>query len=456
MAETADSTVFGRREGSGAAQILGDYINPLKVLMTQEASKKAEEAAKATAKAERDKRFSELMDWAPDQRWDPFDRQVRDAAKNVLSFQSGAYSQGINPDDPKFRMQLRGLQDQANLVASKSNYLKGVYDEVRKTYNEGDRSNYFNTAYYDQKLNDVFMDENGNGKSILNISTEDARNVINDPAGYNIEAIARDFVDGLPEQLMETYQKKADKLGEFFDTEEFKSKIFVKDKNGKLLFDDNNNPMLKVSPEVYRAAMQDDLIKNYVNSYAQGNKEKEMEILKDILTPYDPTSYSNTPSAIYKYPTEDPSGAGYSVPEKRVDIRHENVLNAVRNLDETALQQAFRGVQGVNVRFEGGNLPGEKGKKTIIVEIKESGNDPTRPGKPKKPRLVEIPITSFEDQEAAMSQLNQLIDEGLPASQRIGPDNFSLFHKKWLENKKPLGVEFNKSTNKKSTGINWE
>lgn len=437
MDNIANSSVYRGVEGSGEAQILGNSFNPMIAARQKMAHDQQQKQQEVQAKAARDKKWSELMDWAPDQRWEPFDKQVRDSARGLMDFEVEAAKSGVDPDNPDFRRMVKERKDMINLIASKSNHLKNTYDEVKKTFAD-DKKGYFDQNYYLQKLNDVYMDPNGNGHAIMDIDVQNARSILDDPEGYNIEAISRDFVSELPEQLIETYQKKADALGEMFDKESFKSKIFLRSPDGKLKFDENNNPILKLSPEVMRAAMQDPLISNYVNSRTEGDKTKEAEVLREILTPHDAVEYKNTPSGITKWDSDNKWGMGYTVDPKRIDVRFKTVRDAIYNFDESSLNQAFQSIKGVSVRFEGDkNLPGESRPDRIVVEIREPGNDPNT-GNPKEPRTIKIPINTAEQMETAMFQLNEMIDEAQgSAGLRIGQDNFQLYYDNWLKTHQP-------------------
>ena len=454
----ANSNVFQRREGTGAAQILGNSVNPLMLMQQKKANyaqmAAARQKAEGEAKAARDKRWSELFAWNPDARWEPFDRQVRDATREMMDWQVQAAKSGVDPDSVDFRNQLRQRQDQINMIASKSNYLKQSYDEIHKTFSE-DKKGYFNQNYYLEKLNDTYMDPNGNGHAIMNIDVNSARGILDDPAGYNIEAIASDFVDGLPEKLMEDYEKKATGLGEYFDKESFKSKLFVKGQDGKLKVDENGNPMLNLSPEVMRAAMQNTLIANYVNKFAEGDEAKKQALLRQILTPHDQTEISNTPTGVTKYDKDNSNGWGSGLTlEDIANNRVQNVYEAVNGMNAETLHQAVQDLDGIELEYTYPTGPGESGTPKEIVITLDQGFIPGTPER-KPPKVIKMPIGTFEQKEKAANRLNNLIDEATHGK-KVGADIFNVKWKEFTKNKKSSGVDFNaKEDNRIDMGINW-
>lgn len=458
MDNVANSTVYQGREGTGAAQILGDSINPLLLMQQKKANDQRQQAIRqkqeAEAKAARDKRWSELFEWNPDARWEPFDRQIKDATRDMMDWQVQAAKGGIDPDSVEFRNQLRQRQDQINLIASKSNYLKQSYDEIKKTFSE-DKKGYFNQDYYLEKLNDVYMDPNGNGHAIMNIDVNNARAILDDPAGYNIESIAADFVDGLPEKLIEDYEKKATGLGEYFDKESFKSKLYVKGEDGKIKVDQNGNPILNLSPEVMRAAMQNTLISNYINSFADGDEAKKQTLLKQILSPHDNTEISNTPTGVTKYDKEGSSGWGGGLTlEEIANNRVQNVYEAVNGMNAETLHQAVQDLDGIELEYTYPTGPGESGNPQEIVITLDQGFIPGTPER-KPPKVIKMPIGTPEQKKKAARRLNKLIDEATDGK-KIGADIFDVKWKEFTKNKKSSGVDFTMNEDKTiDTGINW-
>jgi len=473
---TASNLVFRGAEGTGAAQIFGREGNPLKAL----AQVKANEANQATLlqkrKEARDKKMADLAEWAPDERWAPFDEQVRTMAEDLMGWEVEQIQAGADTSDVGFTRQVKSLQNKANLVASKSNHMKTVFDDVRKTYTEGDKKDYFQTKHYDELLNDVFMDENGNGNPIDQINLDDARSILDDPEGYNITAITNDFIAELPEKSKEFYSGLATKLGQGFEQSKFMTKVLQFAPDGSLEFDDNNQPVLRLAPEVIREAMNNDLLGRWVDYETGREVEKRLqtrglldaagvpstdidpveeqeiqkEILRGLLIQRDPTSMSKKPTGMLKHDTA--GGRGFSVQEPLVDVRYRTLRKAIYSLDESALKEAAQAAGGIQIEFLGGE-PGPGGKLVdeaspdrIRVTIDQKGFEDQKRGQEGekigvKPKVKDIYIGDNKSREAAIFELNQLMDEAQGAAKlRIGNDNIRLFHERWLKkNSKNLG-----------------
>ena len=304
--------------------------------------------------------------------------------------------------------------------------MKKVYDESRDVYAGKDSKGYFDVGYYDRKLNDIFMDANGNGVDIASINIDAPKQILDDPEGYNIDAIAQDFVGELPERLMKDYKEQANKLGLTYDIDSFKSKLFRQNEGGKIEYDPETNlPKLNLTPEVIRGAMSNTLIKNYVENRIEKEGGDKEDILKEILMPYDGVQQESDVKIGHKFSTE--GDMGFSVPKKRVDVRYDTLRNAVYNLDKSSLAQAANDVSGVNLEFIGGEPgPGQSASTgrpdRIRVTIRRNKDNALSPGELAKPIVQDIQLNSAEDREAALFRLNEIIDKAQGASSlRIGP-----------------------------------
>lgn len=450
--DNASNLVYRGFDGTGAATVLGKAGDPIKALMMRQQGQRAQEAGKQAAKAARDKQMAELSEWAPDARWEPFDNQIRKRSRDLLAWEMDMHEQGADLGGADFLEKQRMFRDEINLLASKSNFLKDQYDEIKEVYSKGDQSKYFDKSYYNQKLNDMFMDENMEAYDIAGIDVDNARAILDDTEGYNVEAISEDFVDGLGERLLDQYDKKATAEGHYFDKKSFKSKLFKYDEYNKRMVDpETGMDQINIIPEVVAAAMKDPLLSKVVKSRQEADPDlTKEEILREILTPYDDTEMKNTPTGV-----TSKSNFGYNSNRELVDVRYRTLRKAVYDKDPAALANTIQSTNGVSAYFtdERGDIKpftttslydlmldkkGAKMPDEIILEIDQGFTKDDNDQKvPMEPKNVKIDLSTKAGREAALFELNTVINEATgKSSDVIGNDDITLKHERYLKKNK--------------------
>ncbi|HEY0770248.1 MAG TPA: hypothetical protein VGD31_07920, partial [Sphingobacteriaceae bacterium] len=128
MADSPESLVYRQMEGTGAAQIFGREGNPMRAVMQRQADigrKRAIQAEEAKlAKEKRDKKMWDLINVDPEKAFEPFNKQVKDAADSHRQKIADYFEKGGNPDDATFQRVVKKGWDDVNDLARRSNYIK--------------------------------------------------------------------------------------------------------------------------------------------------------------------------------------------------------------------------------------------------------------------------------------------------------------------------------------------
>lgn len=290
---TPESTVFLRREGTGAAQVFGHPADVLRALDQNEANKRRrEDIARADQwrlKQDRDKKIGELLLTDPEKTFQPFNDQVLAAAaahrKNTLDL---VEKQGPSMvDNPEFKIWNKNKWNDVNSIARKGNFLKDLVDSKRK---EIDANPNLDKDMLHSALNDTYMDHSGNGHPIDKVNIDDINGVIDrNPQAFKPSGYADDFLKNIKDKVFNYNQIQRDAEGVTSTDTDIKMKegIYRPDPNAVdgIQRDAKGNPIINATPEVIRGFMADKYAKNYVNYTAEQTGRTPKEIIEDILVP---------------------------------------------------------------------------------------------------------------------------------------------------------------------------
>lgn len=381
----------------------------------------------------RDELVQENAKFAPEKVWEPFYGEVEDYIQsNVRGFVFDARDKNI----PMSRIQpeLARRQGEARKLENKINHYRDVHTEMSEKITAEEKNGFFQPGYYRSKLNDYFF--NGRqAKRADEINTEGIENVFNDSKGYNLSAIASDFMNKLAPQLTEKYRKIASDLGEQFDVNTVKTKLGVMLKaDGTPDIDPlTGRPKIQMTDDVAMMAMENPYLRNYVidNLGANPNPEKVKDLLRPVLAPYDPLSVQSQRRQGHKLTADDrTSRSGYTVPEPVISERYDTLYRITHEHDPELLASLLPGLEDVNIGYEVYG-PGEskKAPPRIVITFPNKKRKSTDVEEEPKMLRKSLSLTTEEDRQAAMEFLNTLMDEKLDAKQRIG-ENFTNYRKR--------------------------
>jgi hypothetical protein len=283
--ETPESLVYRGREGTGFAQVFGREGNPMQAFKQRKADieyKRALAAEQARlAKEKRDKDLWALINVDPDKAYEPFDRQIRDEANQHRQNIASMLDKTGGLVNDQLRLFAKKGWDDINTKAAKSQYIKNTLAETKEAIQ---KDPYLDFAYYFPKLNDLYLDENGNAKPLEQINADEIKDIhIRDVRGFNEKKYRKEFMDGLNENMSSYVTQKAVNNGILTEDNESKWKgdLYIPDSSSPLgvKVDNQGNPILNITPEFINSYTSSDTAKRYYESIA---KEKNMDI-KDVV-----------------------------------------------------------------------------------------------------------------------------------------------------------------------------
>lgn len=284
---TGENTVFRGMEGTGAAQIFGREGNPMRAYQQRKGDVERKRAFQAEqgrlAKEQRDKKMWEMVNVDPEATFQPFNRQVMEAAdghrKKIVSY----FENGGNPNDPAFQMASKKGWDEVNDLARRSNYIKKTIEETQAVI---EKNPFLQKDYYFPKIWDMYMDEKGNGKSLDQVDPVAIQNVfVSDPLGFNETEYRKKFMDGLNENMTNYISQKSANNGILTEDHETKWKggIYTPDPENPIGVKTNpdGTPVLNVTPELVNSYTNSETAKRYYDAIAKRDGKDMRDVVAD-------------------------------------------------------------------------------------------------------------------------------------------------------------------------------
>ena len=288
MADTPESLVYRGREGTGVAQIFGTEGNPMRAYQQRkqniERIRAIEAEQNALAKKDRDKKMWEMINVSPDKAFAPFNKQVLDRVTAHRAKIAQDFEQGRNPED--IQVYAKNGWDEINDIALRTNYIKDV---ITETNNVLEKNPYLNREYYFGKINDMYLDPQGNALPIDNINADAIRNIyLDDPLGFNEAKYHKDYMDGLNENVVSYIRQKAQNNGIVTTDGEtkWKGNVYTPDPNSPIgvKVDAQGQPIVNVTPEVVNSYLGSDTAKRYYETLAQQQGVNVADIVKNRVS----------------------------------------------------------------------------------------------------------------------------------------------------------------------------
>lgn len=297
-----ESTVYQRREGTGEAQIFGAPANALAALQNlgnirmQQQARQSEFAR--MEKQRRDQKMAELIERDPEKTFQPFNDQLLNAAKTHRQSVIDRINRGDNWESPEFKAWNKGEWDRLDDIARRGNWVK---DEITIMRDLVKKDPYLDTEYYWNKINDLYMDEFGNGKPLEQIDVNQIRNVTLDPGGFKMDEYAKSFMKNIEENVFNFHQQQLKGWG--IDDRDVKVKIkadlYTPDPNTKsgVAEDEEGNPIINASKDFVSAFTSNENARRWIEQQAQMQGVEPKQIIEQVVRPrssFEKTQRSNS------------------------------------------------------------------------------------------------------------------------------------------------------------------
>lgn len=286
---TGEELVYGKREGSGAAQIFGRAGDPAGALMLRkrDVQQRAaqEEARRAAAKQERDQKMMEMIAVSPEKTFQPFEDQVRGVADQHRQKIVDYFNSGGDPANPSFQQWNKSEWDKINGVARKGTFIQ---DKIKATMDLITKDPYLKQDYYFPKIFDKYMDENGNGRPLDQINVNEIESIYqSDPAGFDAQKYTNDFLSNVKENVYNWVKKRNTAYGTETDDVEVKTKglLYIPDDStaSGVQEDEFGNPVLNITNEVLNSFSNSDNAKRYVEAMAQQSGGDPRQLMSEMI-----------------------------------------------------------------------------------------------------------------------------------------------------------------------------
>lgn len=429
-------------QGEGYASV---WDNKLSNDFWRYAGVKRQDAANAAKllddeKKRRDKTIDDNLKFSPDKTWEPFYGEVADIVNRELRGGTvDLLNRGASSD--QIQRYQWDKQAKANTYAAKSREYQNQFNNLHDLRTQGEKSGYYKPGYYSTPINDIVY-SGRQAKYLDDIDFTGSENIFNDSRGYNMSAIASDFMKSLPQQMTEKYRKQFSDLGEGFDITRIKSKIpVILDKDGQPMVDPRTGQMMyRMTDDLVGAALENPYIRNYVIDNLgedvlkpNSNLEPVKNLLAPILTPYDQRAVEKEHKQGFKYSEGDRiGGGGYTLPEPVIADRYDTLYRITHGYEKDLVSSILPAMENVSIKYDILG-PGESKKSPgrLVVSYPNKEYEKGKDESETNPRYIEkkLDLSSEDGRQEAMEYLNSLLDKKLPAKQKIG-ENFTTYRKK--------------------------
>lgn len=290
MADTPESEVFLKREGTGSAQILGGPTNVLGELHNLQANRaRREQVAVEYAKQEkaaRDKRMMELLEREPEATFEPFNQEVLGAVAAHRKSVNDYMDKGGNVNSSQFNTWNANKWNQLNDMARRGNWIK---DEITKTRDLIKADPNLDTKYYNDKINDLYMDATGKGVPLEKVDVNKIREVTDDPGGFNMLRYTKDFTKNMEDNVFNFHDKQLRGYG--LDTKDTKVKIkadlYTPDPSTKsgVVEDADGNPVINANKDFVAAFTTNPMANRWLDKKAAEQGIDKKQLIEQLVKP---------------------------------------------------------------------------------------------------------------------------------------------------------------------------
>lgn len=454
---TPESAVYRGQEGTGLAQIFGTEGNPLRPIMAMVANKQRKEAMeeerKRQAKGERDKRVFEMMNVDPEKTFEPFNQQLlKKAADHRRAVGQLLNNPNIDDRDPRVMDFVKDGWGQVNDYARRGMFIKERLGETLQQIKDNPYTA-GNARYYNDKLNDLYMDEHGNGLDLEKVDVNKIQNIVQDnPDGFDMNKYAGDFMKNVKENVYNFTKQKYDNYGlqhEDMDVK-IRGELYNPDPTTKsgVAEDKYGNPLINATPAFMNSFMSSDGARRFVMKKMEENPGwDEKRIIEEFVRPQGgheattQTQFRQNPEWYYNMQRGHKFGIGYKDEQAATDrwMKIKAIVNAFDEdgninpdgraaLGEIRRNTKISGADVVDAEFiPGTNQPGDNdvlGMRVpntaydrVVFKTKRSGD--------RREKHVSFNL----DDEGSMAELNGLMEQAKAEGGRhFSVDQLQGFH----------------------------
>ena len=284
MADTPESSVYRGREGTGLAQVFGQAPDPLAMYYKLQKDQQQQEAIAAEQqrlqKEKRDKTLWDLVNVNPDKAFAPMNKEMIGMVKGHRDKMYNYVANGGDPDDYGFKIGVKNGWDEINDFAARSNHIKDVIKETSEMIKDDP---YLDSKYYFSKLNDQYLDTEGNALPLDMVDEDSIRNLhVNDPGGFNDMKYSKDWYDGMNDNMAAYINQKAVNNGILTESGQtsWKGEVYTPDPTSSIgvKVDAEGKPIINVTQDVVNSFLASPNAKRFYEKMAadQGRDVKDI------------------------------------------------------------------------------------------------------------------------------------------------------------------------------------
>lgn len=453
-------------QARGKAGVFGSSINPLQVLLQNQA--RLQKRQDELLKEERERRENLLDDyekWAPNKVRDPFYGEINNIAQSeVRDYFHLAYNEGVPVEI--IRKNLQQKYGMVNTKVSEINYKMDEYDAAMKML-EGDEGKYYKVKQTKAAIRDLYF--NGvEAKPSSDIDPTKIQNVYDDVDNFDIDAIVVDFMNTVPLEINQRWTEAMGQLGKEYNIQETETKLgWQYDERGNIVIDPRTGkPKISLTDDVFISAMRNPYLQRIVDKYVPDqNVAKQKQFLQGLLEGYDPATIKNRPQLGFKLDDRERwARAGYTVDPVKLESRFD-LLNTVTGRYAPDQLAAFASILGeVDANYTGFKTEGKLKIPTEITitfpsniaeKLAEEAQQPVKEGQEDPYSLIrefmsankktlkplKLKVGTEEDRFNTMIKLSNLLDR---TDERLGPVQFTKFLREMQNKGRFSGIKMTK------------
>jgi hypothetical protein len=262
----AKAQVYGPGNLGLATRLTRESPNLFNLIQREEAKAAADEAAKAKARQQRGKEFTDLLKWSPEKAWMPYTDEIKKRVHETYDYASKVYSDRDPTNQEKAEIYKRQTDLDAD-VKRTNEFKKAVEDAVALAANDPE----INQQALEDRLGSIHVDDKGNLRPISELNPELITELYEDPSFYNRSVIAENFAKSIPEQI----RSMVDPTMTGHDEITIKSKFVQLDEDGNTVYDENGKAVPNITNEMVALAMNTPNMKLQVEAAVQEIMEEE-------------------------------------------------------------------------------------------------------------------------------------------------------------------------------------
>jgi hypothetical protein len=296
MYQVRSSDQLLQHQGEGSAYIYHPFDPGVALHML--AANRADKIARERAIADRDEKLDAALKYNPKEIAAPYQQEQQAKYEQLLGQKAKLLQNHIyDPSHPE-RLTYEAMKNEMEQNAQRGKDAMAAYTTTSAAIA---KDKYLKQEQAQSAANDLLHDETGTSRLPINqVNPEEFSKVPNQPQHFNLQSYGEDVAKAIPESVRSYLHQERLLGGERINEDIVKSKFHEYDNNGKLIKDQNGNPVVAVTPETKqifynqdpraKAAVQYELARQNALPENQDKPLTEDDIVRQHLSPY---AYSN-------------------------------------------------------------------------------------------------------------------------------------------------------------------